>query len=85
LAWQKPTFNENLDTRKHELKSKSLTPRELEILQLVCDGVTVKEIRQKLNLSEKTVANHCQNMRTKYMVNKISMVVKEGLKKGWIK
>lgn len=84
LAEQSTTFNKNLDEQKHTLRTIDLSPRELQILQLVSDGLTVKEIGIKLSLSEKTVANHCQNMRAKFGVNKTTIVAKEALKKGLI-
>jgi len=40
------------------LKEKSLTERQREVLQLVAEGMTVKEIASALNLSPKTVEFH---------------------------
>jgi len=40
------------------LKDKSLTARQREVLQLVAEGMTVKEIAAALNLSPKTVEFH---------------------------
>ena len=42
-----------------------LTPRELEILQLVITGKTNKEIAHEIHLSEKTVEFHLDNIYTK--------------------
>jgi len=41
-----------------DLKDKSLTGRQREVLQLVAEGLTVKEIASALNLSPKTVEFH---------------------------
>jgi len=42
-----------------------LTERELEILQLIVDGLTNKEIAHRLYISEKTVKNHVTNILRK--------------------
>lgn len=40
----------------------SLTPRELEILQLIVDGHTNQSIARSLGISEKTVKTHCSRL-----------------------
>ena len=40
----------------------SLTPRELEILQLIVDGHTNQQIAKTLGISEKTVKTHCSRL-----------------------
>lgn len=47
----------------------SLTPREKEVLVLIRDGLTNREIAKKLFLSEKTVKNHLNNIFKKIEVN----------------
>lgn len=42
-----------------------LTPREVEVLQLVATGATNREVADALVISEKTVARHLSNMFTK--------------------
>jgi DNA-binding NarL/FixJ family response regulator len=61
-----------------------VTPREKEILQLISDGDNNKDVAEKLGLSEKTVANHTQNMRLRFGVTKIIPLIKIALKKGII-
>jgi NarL family two-component system response regulator LiaR len=43
-----------------------LTPRELEVLQHVADGLTNKEIAWKLRISEKTVKSHVSTILDKF-------------------
>ncbi len=43
----------------------SLSAREMEIIELVADGLTNQEIAQKLTISKRTVDNHVSNMFTK--------------------
>lgn len=42
-----------------------LTPREIEVVQLIRLGLTNKEIGVKLEIAEKTVSNHLQNLYQK--------------------
>jgi len=42
-----------------------LTPRELEILELVLDGYTNRAIAVEISISEKTVEFHLDNIYTK--------------------
>ena len=42
-----------------------LTPRELEILELVLDGYTNRAIAVEMSISEKTVEFHLDNIYTK--------------------
>ncbi|MHB0867197.1 MAG: response regulator transcription factor [Thermoleophilia bacterium] len=47
----------------------SLTEREKEILKLIADGLTNKEIAEKVFLSEKTVRNHITSIFLKLGVS----------------
>jgi two-component system response regulator DegU len=46
----------------------SLTPREIEVLQLIAEGMINKEIAKQLYISEKTVKNHVSNIFKKLNV-----------------
>ena len=46
-----------------------LTPRELEVLRLIAQGLRNREIAERLVISEKTVGNHVSNIFTKLQVN----------------
>ena len=58
----------------------SLTPREHEILKLLVDGLTKKEIADKLFLSFHTIDNHLRNIYTKLRVQSRSSAVSKALK-----
>ncbi|MCB0964207.1 MAG: AAA family ATPase [Acidimicrobiales bacterium] len=47
-----------------------LTPREREVALLVADGLTSKEVAERLFLSARTVSNHLQNAYTKLGISK---------------
>ncbi len=51
------------------LKHAELTPRELEVLQMLSRGLICKEVADKLSLSTQTIRNHCSNIYEKLHVN----------------
>jgi DNA-binding NarL/FixJ family response regulator len=46
-----------------------LTPRELEVLRLITQGLRNREIAARLVISEKTVGNHVSNIVAKLQVH----------------
>lgn len=52
-----------------------LTIREREILSMICDGMSYKEIAKALNLSPHTVNNHRNNIMEKLECTKVTQVV----------
>jgi len=53
-----------------------ITKRELEVLKEICNGLTAKEIGEKLHISSKTVEGHRNNLLAKTnSKNTISMVI----------
>jgi len=57
-----------------------LTPREREILKFLVDGLTKKEIADKLFLSFHTIDNHLRNIYVKLRVQSRSSAVSKALK-----
>jgi LuxR family maltose regulon positive regulatory protein len=49
------------DLRRHT----ALSDRELEVLQIAAAGATNREIAERLNLSQHTIARHLANARAK--------------------
>lgn len=62
-----------------------LSEREKEIVVLVCQELTIKEIGQKLSLSENTVRNHRVNIMEKVGVNNMVGLVKYAYATGLVK
>ncbi|HTR65649.1 MAG TPA: response regulator transcription factor [Terriglobales bacterium] len=61
-----------------------LTPRELEILQLIVDGQSNKEIAAKLDLSANTVAAHRANMMDALGIHKTAELVVYAIRNGLV-
>jgi DNA-binding NarL/FixJ family response regulator len=61
-----------------------LTPRELEVLQLICEGLSNKEIAVKLELSANTVAVHRSNIMNTLGVHKTAELVVYALQHGLV-
>jgi len=59
-----------------------LTEREREILQLVAEGHTTKEIASKLGLSGKTVDNHRTNLMRKLNIHDVASLTRHALDRG---
>lgn len=62
----------------------SLSDREREILQLITEGKSSKEIADVLRISIRTVENHRANMLERFEVHSIVQLVRIAIKAGWI-
>jgi DNA-binding NarL/FixJ family response regulator len=62
-----------------------LSGRETEILQLVTDGLSNKEIASHLGISQQTVKNHMTSILTKLNVNDRTQAAVTALKHGWVR
>lgn len=57
-----------------------LTDRELDVLRLLCDGLSPKEIGEKLFLSPRTVEKHKDNIMQKMDVSSVAKLISVALK-----
>lgn len=65
-----PMLRKRLDDKSSKSKGgDSLTKREIEVLELLAEGLFNKEIAYNLNISEKTVKNHVSNIFKKINVS----------------
>jgi two-component system NarL family response regulator len=62
-----------------------LTPRELEVLTLIAEGLCNKEIAKELSISEKTVKNHINNIFSKLHIYDRSHAMLYAIRKGLVK
>jgi DNA-binding NarL/FixJ family response regulator len=61
-----------------------LTARELEVLQLICDGLTNRAIAERLDLSVNTVAVHRANIMNTLGIHKTAELVSYALRHGLV-
>ena len=66
-------------------KEERLTYRELDVLELICQGMSNQEVAQKLFLSEKTVKNHLTNIFRKLHVSDRTQAVLYAIKNKMVK
>jgi DNA-binding NarL/FixJ family response regulator len=71
------------DTLKGE-RSRTLTPREVEVLQLICDGYSNRDIAKKLNLSANTIAVHRANIMNALGIHKTAELVVYAIHHGLV-
>jgi DNA-binding NarL/FixJ family response regulator len=62
-----------------------LTPREMEVLTLIAEGLCNKDIASELTLSEKTVKNHINNIFSKLHLNDRTQAMLYAIRKGLVK
>jgi DNA-binding NarL/FixJ family response regulator len=62
----------------------TLTPREREVLKLVAEGKSSKEIAHLLDISVSTVNNHRASIMEKLNLNKATDLVKYAIRKGYV-
>jgi len=62
-----------------------LSPREVEILDNIAQGMTNKQVAYQLSISEQTVKNHMSSILRKLSVNDRTQAVVYAMRQGWIK
>ena len=74
------------DYRKHVTNPIDLlSSREREVLQMLAEGKTNKEIAVQLDISNQTVKNHVSSILRKLAVNDRTQAVVYAMRRGWIK
>ncbi|HME71604.1 MAG TPA: response regulator transcription factor [Myxococcota bacterium] len=76
-ALAKPRTNGDLSVSR-------LTCREREVLQLIAEGLSSKEVAVKLSLAVRTVDSHRAHLMSKLEVNKVSGLVRVAIREGLI-
>lgn len=59
-----------------------LTAREREVLQLIAEGHSTKEIGERLHISAKTVASHREHIKAKLDLHSIAALTKYAIRRG---
>jgi DNA-binding NarL/FixJ family response regulator len=80
-----PALEEWLDeTRRHVKQSIELTPRQREVLQLLAEGKSAKEIGGLLDISSRTVETHKYKMMDDLGVKTTAQLVQHAIRLGLI-
>lgn len=69
---------------KKEQPSDLLTPREKQVLQLIAEGKTTKDIASLLHLSVKTAESHRSNIMNRLNVHNVASLVRYAIRRGMI-
>ncbi len=72
----------DLESRQSHSALQGLSPRELQVLRLVAEGKTSKEIANVLDLSEQTVRSYRKTMMRKLGVNNVAGLTQLALSTG---
>lgn len=73
------SFENETKNEVFQLKEQ-LSERELEVLTLLCEGMTPKEIAEKIFLSHRTVETHKTSIMNKFDVNSVGKLISIALK-----
>ncbi len=65
-------------------RNSELTAREMDVLNLICDGLRTKAIAEKLFISTHTVESHRRNILLKFNINSSSQLVKYALENSLV-
>jgi DNA-binding NarL/FixJ family response regulator len=68
----------------HDYKKGLLTEREIEIIKLIVEGLSNKEIADKLFISPRTVDTHRTNLMKKLEVNNVAGLVRYAIRNGFM-
>ncbi|MFO0861534.1 MAG: response regulator transcription factor [Phycisphaerales bacterium] len=64
------------------LLAQHLTPREIEVLRLIAEGQSKKQVADQLHLSVKTVDNHCTSMMAKLDLHDRVSLARYAIRRG---
>lgn len=65
-----------------EVEQHPLTPREREVLQLLAEGLTSKDIADRLSLSVRTVENHRRQIMERLGIKSVAALTKYAIRNG---
>ena len=77
-------YDGSTDAALQSIAMTQLTPREREVLQLVAEGFTNREMSEQLVISVKTAAVHRTNIMQKLDLHSMAELTKYAIRKGII-
>lgn len=84
-AGKQPTFSPDVQARLSERAMRpNLTPREVQVIELISVGMRNKEIAAALAISEETVQVHVRNLLSKLKVQDRTAAINVALRRGII-
>jgi DNA-binding NarL/FixJ family response regulator len=66
------------------LADRSLTPRERTVLQMIAEGMSNKEMADRLALSGKTVEHHRAQLMEKLNLHSVAQLTRYAIRKGLV-
>lgn len=82
LSLSRQLHQKRLDLSARDARIALLTPKEQEVLQAVLEGLSSKDIAQKLSLSVRTVENHRARIMEKLRVNSAMELMRDFMLPG---
>jgi DNA-binding NarL/FixJ family response regulator len=70
--------------RSEEQPADALTPRQREVLQLIAEGQSTKEIARRLDLSVKTVETHRTQLMKQLDIHEVAGLVRYAIREGLV-
>ncbi|HRC32470.1 MAG TPA: LuxR C-terminal-related transcriptional regulator [Bacteroidia bacterium] len=62
-----------------------LSPREIEIIQQIANGLTDREVGALLEISDKTASTHRKNILHKLQIKNTALLIRYALENKWVK
>jgi DNA-binding NarL/FixJ family response regulator len=84
VARMAKTSSPDLVSGNQEQPGETLTPRELEVLQLLAQGMSNRAIAETLFISDRTVQAHLTSIFAKTQVSSRLEAVLNGIRRGWL-
>ena len=77
-------YRTRTDGAKPEGVSRELTPRQLQVLRLIADGLTSQKAADQMGLSVRTIDRHIENMMKRLELHSRVELVRYAIRVGWI-
>ena len=81
---ERAVIKEWLDSGRHDRLEDPLTPRELDVVKLIAEAYTNKQIAEALHVSEKTVESHRANVLSKLGMRDRVELVRYAIRRGLV-